>query len=191
MPLSTAWQPGEEKEFFPNKECAFLLIEGDVTFFWNGQTAGGKRAGCFDNGAEVCALHVPRNTRVSLRAATLSEVFVVSTENEKDFSARFYDTEAIRNVTSCADICGGTCEWKVTIVFDDMTAPYSNLVLGETYPLLEKWYGYPPHEHPRPGSTTTRWTAPRASASAAWATMSTKSRTSAFLYWPMAPCIPR
>ena len=144
-------EAGQEKSFFfPNDECAFLLIEGEVTFAWNGQTASGKRAGCFDDGAEVCALHVPRNTAVTLRAAAPSEVFVVSTENERDFPARFYATEDIRNVTSCAGICDDTCERKVTTVFDDVTAPYSNLVLGETYPLPGKWCGYPPHEHPQP-----------------------------------------
>ena len=119
---------GEEKRFFfPNDECAFLLIEGEVTFAWGGKRAAGKRTGCFDDGAEACALHVPRNTAVTLKAAVTSEVFVVSTENERDFHARFYATEDIRNVTSCAGICGGTCERKVTTVFDDVTAPYSNL----------------------------------------------------------------
>lgn len=126
-----------------------MMGEGDVAFPWSGQASGGKRADCFDDGAEVCARHVPRNTRASLRADALCEVFAVSTENEKGFPARFYDTEAIRNVTFCAEICGGTCERKVTAVFDDVTVPYSNLVLGEPYPLPGKWCGYPPHE-PQP-----------------------------------------
>lgn len=140
----------ERRFFFPDQECAFLLIEVGITFRWNGETASGSREGCFDDGAEVCALHVPRNTAVTLQAERLSEVFVVSTENDRDFPARFYPAAEIRNVTSCAGICGGTCERKVTTVFDDVTAPYSNLVLGETYPLPGRWCGYPPHEHPQP-----------------------------------------
>jgi 5-deoxy-glucuronate isomerase len=142
---------GEERKFLLlNEEMAFLLIEGAVTFSWNNQTVSGKRETCFDDGAQVCSLHVPRNTPVMLKASQASEVFVVSTENPQDFSARFYSTEEIRNVTSCAKICDDTCERKVTTVFDDVTAPYSNLVLGETYPLPGKWCGYPPHEHPQP-----------------------------------------
>ena len=144
-------EAGEEKTFcLPNEEMAFLLIEGAVTFSWDKQTVSVERESCFDDGKQVCGLHVARNTEVTVSAACISEIFVVSTENEQDFPARFYSTEDIRNVTSCAEICGGTCERKVTTVFDDVTAPYSNLVLGETYPLPGKWCGYPPHEHPQP-----------------------------------------
>jgi 5-deoxy-glucuronate isomerase len=142
---------GEEKIFcLSDEEMAFLLIEGAVTFFWNGQTASGDRKSCFDDGAQVCGLHVSKNTTVTIRASRTSEVFVVSTENEQEFPAKFYPVEEIRNVTSCADLCGNTCERKVTTLFDDVTAPYSNLVPGETYPRPGKWCGYPPHEHPQP-----------------------------------------
>lgn len=142
---------GEERSFLlPNEEMAFLLIEGDVNFSWDGQVAQGIRQGCFDNGTQVCGLHVSKNTAVTIRASCVSEVFVVSTENEREFPAKFYPPEEIRNVTSCADICDNTCERVVTTLFDDMTAPYSNLVLGETYPRPGKWCGYPPHEHPQP-----------------------------------------
>ena len=144
-------EAGEQRDFLlPEEEMAFLLVEGAVTFIWDDQEASGTRESCFDDGAQVCGLHVPRNTKVTIRASGASEVFVVSTENEKDFPAKFYAAEAIRNVTSCADICDNTCERKVTTLFDDVTAPYSNLVLGETYPRPGKWCGYPPHEHPQP-----------------------------------------
>ena len=144
-------EAGEERSFFSDREeMAFLLIEGAVTFSWGGHTTYGARESCFDNGAQVCGLHVPRNTPVILKASRTSEVFVVSTENERNFTAKFYPTEEIRNVISCATICDNTCERKVTTLFDDVTAPYSNLVLGETYPLPGKWCGYPPHEHPQP-----------------------------------------
>lgn len=144
-------EAGAAKAFsYKNEECAFLLIEGSITFAWADQRIHRTRKGCFDDGAEVCALHVPCGTEVTLTADASSEVFVAHTENEREFSPKFYDTQAIANVTSCADICGGTCERKVTTVFDDVTAPYSNLVLGETYPLPGKWCGYPPHEHPQP-----------------------------------------
>ncbi len=142
---------GEERRFLlPEDEAAFLLIEGEITFSWGGKTVRRRRESCFDDGAQVCALHVPRNTPVALRAEGPSEIFAAFTENAREFPARFYPTEEIRNVTSCADICGGTCERKVTTVFDDVTNPDSNLVLGETYPLPGRWCGYPPHSHPQP-----------------------------------------
>ncbi len=145
------FQTGDEKTFlYKDEECAFLLIEGNVTFSWDEQSVKGVRKGCFDDGAEVCALHVACNTKVTLSAEGESEVFVVHTENERYFPAKFYAAKDIQNVVSCADMCGGSCERRVTTVFDDVTAPYSNLVLGETYPLPGKWCGYPPHEHPQP-----------------------------------------
>lgn len=85
-----------------------------------------------------------------LTASRSSEVFAVSAESDNGFPARFYATGDIRNVTSCADICNNTCGRKVTTLSDDETAPYSNLILGETFPRPGKWCGYPPHEHPQP-----------------------------------------
>jgi len=139
-----------ETFLYPKEECAFLLIEGEVTFKWGDNEATGVRKSCFDDGAEVCALHVARDTNVELDAAKPSEVFIVHTENDRLFPPRFYTAGDIPNITSCAGICEGTCERKVTTVFDDVTVPDSNLVLGETYPLPGKWCGYPPHEHPQP-----------------------------------------
>ncbi len=144
-------EAGETRTFlFPGEECAFLLIEGGVTFSWSGETVRGDRDSCFDNGAQVCALHVPRDVPVTLSAHRTAEVFLARTENSEEFSPRFYSAQDIANVTSCAEICGGVCRRQVTTVFDGDTAPRSNLVLGETYPLPGKWCGYPPHSHPQP-----------------------------------------
>lgn len=142
---------GEQRNFLSEEdECAFLLIEGGASFQWNGEEVRAQRETCFDDGKEVVALHVPRSTPVTLKAFRDSEIFVAQTKNDRLFPARFYATAEIANVTSCAGILGGTAERKVTTVFDDVTAPYSNLVLGEIYPLPGKWCGYPPHAHPQP-----------------------------------------
>lgn len=145
------FEPGQERIFVsPDEEFAFLLIEGEAVFSWDDQKVIGKRDTCFDDGAQAFGLHVPKGTKVTVQAICTSEVFVVSTKNDRYFCPEVYPTAAIRNVTSCAKICGGTCERKVTTLFDDETAPRSNLVLGETYPLPGKWCGYPPHSHPQP-----------------------------------------
>ena len=142
---------GEERTLlFPRDELALLLIEGDVSFTWDGRTERAVRATCFDDGKEPAALHVPAGTAVTLTARARSEVFAAHTENDAAFPARWYPTPDIRKVTSCAGILGGTAERIVTTVFDDVSDPEAHLVLGETYPLPGKWCGYPPHSHPQP-----------------------------------------
>lgn len=144
-------EEGDSRQFsFETQELALLLIEGDITLRWEDKEERLTRKTCFDNGAEAGGLHVARGVAVSVQAHGSTELFVVSTENENSFPSEFYPTEAIGKVVSCADILGGTCERNVTTMFDDHTAPKSNLVLGETYPLPGKWCGYPPHGHPQP-----------------------------------------
>ncbi len=143
--------PGQSRAFrYEGEECVFLLIEGAVTFSWDGQSAPAERASCFDDGAEASYLHLPRGVQVTVAAVRQSEVFVAHTENDRDFPARFYAAGEVEVTTSCAGILGGTAERKVSTAFDDVTAPYSNLVLGEIFPRPGKWCGYPPHSHPQP-----------------------------------------
>lgn len=123
-------EAGDRREFcLLKEELALLLMEGDITLTWPGREERLHRKTCFDKATEVCGLHIAKNTPVAVTACGPVELFVVS----------------------CADICGGTCERNVTTLFDDQTAPASNLVLGETYSLPGKWCGYPPHSHPQPG----------------------------------------
>ena len=58
---------GGEDFFFPSVECAFLPIEGQATFIWNGQMASGRRAALITEPKSVP--HVPRNTVMTLRAS--------------------------------------------------------------------------------------------------------------------------
>lgn len=142
---------GESRTFcWPGEESVYLLIEGAVRFAWDGQSAAGDRKSCFDDGAEACYLHVPHDMAVTVTAERQSEVFLAHTENQRDFAARFYAPADVPLATSCAGILSGTAERKVTTAFDDMTAPYSNLVIGEIFPQPGKWCGYPPHSHPQP-----------------------------------------
>ena len=143
--------PGESRTYtWPGEESVYLLVEGDVTFAWEGKTAHGSRKSCFDDGAEAYYLHVPAGVTVTLTAQAQSEVFFAHTENETVFDSKFYVPADVGIVTSCPGILAGTAERKVTTAFDDMTAPYSNLVIGEIFPLPGKWCGYPPHSHPQP-----------------------------------------
>lgn len=144
-------EPGESRSFrYAGEECVFLLIEGAVAFAWNGESRTGVRASCFDDGAGAYYLHVPHDTQVTLTAEKRSEVFFAHTENDRDFQAKFYAPADVGIVTSCPGILAGTAERKVTTAFDDVTAPWSNLVIGEIFPLPGKWCGYPPHSHTQP-----------------------------------------
>lgn len=144
-------EKGDKRHFFmAEEEQAFLLIEGDVTFKWEGKSEHAVRKTCFDDGKEAVCLHVCKGVEVDVEAGGPTELFVASTENERIFDSIYYPTKDIREVISCPDICEGYCERKVTTIFDDNTAPYSNLVLGEIFPLQGRWCGYPPHSHPQP-----------------------------------------
>jgi len=143
--------PGEERRFhLPEDEAAFLLLEGDVEFLWEGRSERAVRAGCFDNGAQAYALHVCKGVQVAVKAHGQSEILVQSTDNEKTFDSVFYKPADIRNEIFAKDLCGGNCVRQVTTMFDYETAPYSNMVLGEVYTRQGSWSGYPPHGHPQP-----------------------------------------
>lgn len=144
-------EKGAEYQYcFPKEEAVFLLIEGKVSFRWPEGSADAMRNSCFDGGAQSFSLHVCRNTLVTIYAMEDSEVFIAHTFNNSYFTAMLYTPQDIQKSISCADICDGCCERIVTTVFDDVSKPYSNFVLGEIYPKSGRWCGYPPHSHPQP-----------------------------------------
>ena len=70
------------------KERAYLLIQGEVTFQWEGHTKTAKRANCFDEDPWV--LHVPQNVEVIITGISEdSELAVTKTTNEKIFLSLF------------------------------------------------------------------------------------------------------
>ena len=104
----------------------------------------------WDEGKGTCLLHVCKGIEVTVSAYAETEIMWQATENEREFPAKFYHPEEISNVVAGADLCAGTCTRRVTTILDYSNAPYSNLVIGETYTEQGAWSGYPPHGHRQP-----------------------------------------
>lgn len=142
---------GEVRKFqFADQEQAFLLMYGDVEFWWNDKKERIARKTFFDEGEGTACLHVCRGTEVTVTAFAETEIMWEATENEREFPAKLYHGDEISNVIVGEELCGGTCTRRVTTIIDYNNAPYSNLVIGETYTMQGAWAGYPPHGHRQP-----------------------------------------
>lgn len=140
---------GEERAFLREKEeMAVLLVTGDVTFSWNGQTKTGHRDSFIEEGP-YC-LHSPKGVAVTVRANFDSEVLVQTTENLRNFDPVFYRPEDCRDDIFGLDVFDNKMKRTVRTVFDYKNAPYSNMVNGEVINHQGGWSSYTPHHHPQP-----------------------------------------
>lgn len=130
------------------KERAILLIEGEVTFKWNGEETTVKRTSCFDENP-VC-LHVPAGVKVIITGVSESELCYEAVVNENAFEAKLYKQEDTVSEVFGKDVLGNTSNRTVRTIIDDDTAPYSNLVMGEVINHPGKSSSYPPHFHVQP-----------------------------------------
>ena len=139
---------GEEHALVTEKEVAYLLLAGSVTFTFNGEEAKATRTSLFH---ESCpCLHVPAGTDVKIIADGEVEIAVTATTNEKTFAAKFYSAEDTRSEDRGKGTMQETSTRIVRTIFDKSNAPDSNLVLGEVINYPGKWSSYPPHHHPQP-----------------------------------------
>lgn len=140
---------GEERAFLREKEeMAVLLVTGDVTFSWNGQTKTGHRDSFIEEGP-YC-LHTPKGVAVTVRANFDSEVLVQTTENLRNFDPVFYRPEDCRDDIFGLDVFDNKMKRTVRTVFDYKNSPYSNMVNGEVINHQGGWSSYTPHHHPQP-----------------------------------------
>ena len=140
---------GEERAFLREKEeMAVLLVKGDVTFSWNGQTKTGHRDSFIEEGP-YC-LHSPKGVAVTVRANFDSEVLVQTTENLRNFDPVFYRPEDCRDDIFGLDVFDNKMKRTVRTVFDYKNSPYSNMVNGEVINHQGGWSSYTPHHHPQP-----------------------------------------
>lgn len=130
-------------------ETAVFLVEGVVTFQWDGRKESGDRANPFEK--KPYALHVSRNTEITVVCdADNTEIIVMQTENKREFPPVFYNPDNCLYQEFGKGQWGGAGHRIVSTVFDYDNAPYSNMVLGEVYTQPGKWSSYPPHHHPQP-----------------------------------------
>lgn len=141
--------PDQRFEECKDKECAYLLVSGEVEMEWEGHKETMKRSNCFDESPWV--LHVPAKVKVSIRGVGPdSEIAVQRTVNPTHFNSRLYCPEDTPDENRGAGTMNETCTRIVRTVFDYSTAPYSKMVLGEVINTPGKWSSFPPHIHPQP-----------------------------------------
>lgn len=142
-------EAGREAEFLePEKESAFLLFCGDVTFSYEGLAREASRTSEFTG--EASCLHVCKGVPVRLRARFRSEVYIQKAYNGAAFPAVFYGPADIQVQRAGASELEGTMRRDIKTVFDYENAPCSNMVVGEVLNFPGKWSSYPPHHHPQP-----------------------------------------
>lgn len=131
------------------KERAFLLIQGEVIFEWEGNRVTAKRESLFDN--NPWCLSVPSGVEVRITGINeSSELAITKTYNEKIFPSRLYkDTDCAMEERGRGTM-KETSTRTVKTIFDYSNAKHSNLVIGEVIDHPGKWSSYPPHYHPQP-----------------------------------------
>lgn len=131
-----------------SRERAILLIEGEVTFSWEGNDITVERNSCFDENPTV--LHLPKDVAVTLTGVTDTELMYQAVENGTVFESKFYEAKDTVTDIFGENALGNTSIRSVRTVIDDSIAPYSNLVIGEVINHPGKWSSYPPHDHVQP-----------------------------------------
>lgn len=139
---------GDVQVFKPGRERAFLLIEGRVTFIWDGSQETVTRTSCFDEAPY--ALHVAKDAEVTLTTDSECELCVEQIDNDTLFGSKLYRQEDVRTDVFGAGTLNETSIRSVRTVFDGEINPSSNMVLGEVINHPGKWSSYPPHDHPQP-----------------------------------------
>ena len=142
-------KPGETREFCrEGEEVAVLLLSGQITLEWEGQTAQASRRSVFTEGPY--ALHVSTGTAIRVSAGEETEILVQCTKNDKKFDARFYEPKDAPWGYSSVGKFGNVAKRRVNTIFDHDIQPMSNMVLGEVLNDRGNWSGYLPHRHPQP-----------------------------------------
>ncbi len=139
---------GQEYSNDENKERAFLLMEGSITYEWEDQKEVVTRKSNFDE-SPFC-LHVPANVKVTITGDAEALVAIQAVYNDTVFDSKFYTQEMCRSEQFGAGTLGETSTRTVRTIFDDDNAPYSEMVMGEVITHPGKWSSYPPHHHPQP-----------------------------------------
>lgn len=140
-------------------ETVWVLLRGAAKLEFNGQWVTVQRANLFDE--PPSALHLGPHTPVTLR--TLSdetEWAIVRTPNDRRFEPRLYLPDNLKPEYRGAGLVQNAALRNVRLIFDRITRPESNLVVGEVVNFPGRWSSYPPHHHDQPEIYHYRFTAP-------------------------------
>lgn len=133
----------------PSLESALLLLEGDVTFSFDGKTENASRKDLFR--AEGSCLHTAGGTSFAVTARTHSELYFQAAKNPARFPAKLYTPRdvMVQHAGNKNELLGAMRR-DIKTFFDYESAPQSMMVLGEVLNFPGKWSSYPPHHHPQP-----------------------------------------
>ncbi|MCY6371132.1 5-deoxy-glucuronate isomerase [Clostridium ganghwense] len=131
------------------KERAFLLIEGEVTFEWEGNKVNAKRESFTDN--NPWCLHVPKDVEVKITGVSENtEIAVHKTKNDIVFASKLYTENDCRIEVRGKGTMNEVGTRIVRTILDKSISPDANLMLGEDVHYPGKWSGFPSHYHPQP-----------------------------------------
>ncbi|MCT4620810.1 MAG: 5-deoxy-glucuronate isomerase [Marinisporobacter sp.] len=131
-----------------DRERAYLLIFGEVTFQWEDNKVEAKRGSCFDE--DPWCLHVPAGVEVKITGGGEAEISVQKKYNPKKFPSAFYRPEDVRVETRGIGTMNETNTRVVKTIIDKSINEDSNIVLGEIICFPGKWGGFTPHYHAQP-----------------------------------------
>ncbi len=142
-------QPGETRSFVrTGEEIAVLLLSGEITFNWEGNSRTVSRIDVFTEGP--WCVHAPSGTEISVAAEKESRILVQCTHNDASFEAKLYCPDDAPWRYSSVGEFGNVAKRRVNTIFDHDIEPASNMVLGEVLNDPGNWSGYLPHRHPQP-----------------------------------------
>ena len=131
-----------------NRERAFLLLDGEVEFGFDGKTIRAQRASMLDEGP--WALHAAAGSPIEIKAHRRSELVVERVDNTQAFATTLYDPSNVRSQRFGEGTMQETSTRTVRTIFDAATNAASGMVLGEVINHPGKWSSYPPHGHAHP-----------------------------------------
>lgn len=129
-------------------EVALVILTGEINLKWDQSEDTIKRNNVFEENPEC--LHVPKDTKVYIKATKDSEILFQATENENHFTPHLYHASDITANIFGKGVWQGTATRTVRTIFDYESAPYSNMVNGEVITSPGRWSSYIPHHHPQP-----------------------------------------
>lgn len=130
------------------KETALMVIEGDAKF----EADGGELCDNRTNPYEDLPFGVlfAKGHKMHVSSEKGCDIFVQKSLNERDYPTQFYPKASVMLAVTGEGMLDDTMHRKVRTMFDYDSAPFSNMVLGDTINKPGRWSGYIPHIHPQP-----------------------------------------
>ena len=130
------------------KEVALMVLEGDAAFEAEGKSLADNRTNPYEDLPFGVLFAKGHEMKVSSEKGC--DIYVQKSLNERDYETCFYPKDSVMLAVTGEGILDDTMHRKVRTMFDYDTAPFSNMVLGDTINKPGRWSGYIPHIHPQP-----------------------------------------